>query len=176
MGCGTKHSHEQHFSILNFTKANWSLRQIAKKIGKSETAVASYTKAKNKNPYVQKPPVRTRLFSTQCQAVVRENPNRYKKARKFQKTHNLPVEVRKVKQILQDVEYLEWCELKSATAVKPHHRVTRLNFARSRSKQDFSFLEQMASCDEKKFDLDGHDGLASYWHDLRKNERHFSRR
>lgn len=66
--------------------------------------------------------------------------------------------------------------MKSAEAMKPHHRVTGVNIARCCSKKDFTFWKRMEFSDEKKFNVDLSDGLAHYWHDLQKHERIFSNR
>jgi len=48
----------------------------------------------------------------------------------------------------------------------------------ARQKLEWQPLQWMKliSSDEKKFNLDGPDGLAHYWHDLRREERVFSKR
>jgi hypothetical protein len=64
---------------------------------------------------------------------------------------------------------------KQRPALKDHHKVCRLNWA----KKVMSWTNKWKNIvftDEKKFNLDGPDGYHYYWHDLRTEEQYYSKR
>jgi transposase len=63
----------------------------------------------------------------------------------------------------------------SAPQLKPQHHATRATFADAHQTWTKQWNYVIWS-DEKKFNLDGPDGLSYYWRDLRKEPRFFSRR
>ena len=59
--------------------------------------------------------------------------------------------------------------------LKKIHIEQRLKFAKEAIETRLDFKSVVWS-DEKKFNLDGPDGFAYYWHDLRKEKKYFSKR
>lgn len=69
-----------------------------------------------------------------------------------------------------------YSKMKKKPALKPHHKLQRMLFARKHMSYGQKWQSVIFS-DEKKWNLDGPDGWSSYWHDLRKEPRcFFSRR
>ncbi|UMM25849.1 hypothetical protein L5515_005500 [Caenorhabditis briggsae] len=64
-------------------------------------------------------------------------------------------------------------KLMSAPMLTDAHKANRLQFARNNMATDW---DKIIFSDEKKFNLDGPDGFNSYWHDLKKDPLHFSKR
>ncbi|CAD6195509.1 unnamed protein product [Caenorhabditis auriculariae] len=63
--------------------------------------------------------------------------------------------------------------MKAAPRLQQRHKNERLQFARSNMATDWN---KIIFSDEKKFNLDGPDGYAHYWRDLRKDPMYFSKR
>lgn len=78
----------------------------------------------------------------------------------------LPMKPRRVRQILRRNENLKWLKIIAKPKLKPQHKIDRLNFAQQRMSWSAEWRKIIFS-DEKKFNLDGPDGLQYYWHDLR---------
>lgn len=60
--------------------------------------------------------------------------------------------------------------------MQPRHKQARIEFAQRWLAMDKSKWQRVIFSDEKKFNLDGPDGFAYYWHDLRQESRMFSKR
>ncbi|CAD6189549.1 unnamed protein product [Caenorhabditis auriculariae] len=63
--------------------------------------------------------------------------------------------------------------MKAAPRLQQRHKNQRLQFARSNMATDWN---KIIFSDEKKFNLDGPDGYAHYWRDLRKDPMYISKR
>ncbi|RCN33912.1 transposase, partial [Ancylostoma caninum] len=85
----------------------------------------------------------------------------------------LPISKSTVWRALPRSEYIVREIMKKAPRLTPLHKAARLEFVRRNITTDWNTI---IFSDEKKFNLDGPDGVKSYWRDLRKNPITFSRR
>ncbi|GBM53838.1 hypothetical protein AVEN_261226-1 [Araneus ventricosus] len=65
------------------------------------------------------------------------------------------------------------CKMKKKPALKPHHKSQRMLWSRNHMSYGPKWQLVIFS-DEKKWNLDGPDDSASYWHNLSKEPRFFS--
>ena len=77
--------------------------------------------------------------------------------------------------VLSSSSNLQYSKMKSAPNLKQVHKDRRLQFAKKTMTWSNEWKSIIFS-DEKKFNLDGPDGWAYYWRDLRKEPKIFSKR
>lgn len=88
---------------------------------------------------------------------------------------DLPIGKRHVANILKRTKHFKYTKKRTQPALKPEHELKRLEWARKHIHWTTEWVNVVFS-DEKKFNLDGPDGFAYYWHDLRKEPQYrFSR-
>jgi len=97
-------------------------------------------------------------------------------SRQLVKALQLEVKASRVRQVLAEVPHLRYKRIQRTPAMKPRHCVTRMDWCKEKVTWTQEKWNQVVWSDEKKFNLDGPDGLAFKWHDLRREKQWFSKR
>ncbi|GBM83488.1 Transposable element Tc3 transposase [Araneus ventricosus] len=90
------------------------------------------------------------------------------------KEDNIPVAKTTMSQIVKLTNYLQYKKRKQQPMLKAIHKQMRVDWVVYHQTWKEQWHRVIFS-DEKKFNLDGLDGLAFYWHDIRKEEEIFSK-
>lgn len=170
---------------------NMNQTQMASQIGRSRKVVRNYlrdpvgygTRSSGGRP--------RKLSSRSEREIVRRASNSMASAADIKADLDLEVLNKTILRAIHRSPNLKREKIKTAPTLTATHISARLDFARnnmardwkkvrkkgklSSSKKDMWALQVIFS-DEKKFNLDGLDGVHSYWRDLRREPRYFSRR
>lgn len=102
-----------------------------------------------------------RLVSTQNMSV-----------RSISEQVTVPVSKSTVQRRIHASKFLKYRKMRHSPNLTKRHREARVNWARNHMDWKDEWLNVLFS-DEKKFNLDGPDGWAYYWYDIRKEPRTF---
>ena len=92
-------------------------------------------------------------------------------SRDRQKSQNLPITPRRVRQLLHESPNLVYRD----PALTAKHKKMHVHWIKKKVTWTMEKWETVVFFDEKRFNLDGPDGSQCYWHDLRKKQL-FSKR
>jgi len=149
--------------------------EIASEIGRCRSTVQKFLarlKVSQQRKWVAR---NKKVTDAAKRALLREACKGEMSAAELKKHFKLDIGVRRVQQILSAVPYLRYERMKKACFMLKRHKEMRLEWARHHLESGTVWRRHIFT-DEKKFNLDGPDGLACYWHDLRKEPAIFSKR
>jgi transposase len=160
---------------VELNNAGKPVKAICEALGRSDGVIRSFLKSPETYNTKRRPGRPPKLSKTDKRHVIRLEKKG--KSSSSQICHQLKLNVspRTVRKVLAKSGEVVYRKRKPMPVLTEAHKVTRLDWAREHVEFGGKWRDVIFS-DEKKFNLDGPDGMQMHWHDLRREpETCFSR-
>ncbi|KAG3247625.1 hypothetical protein PI124_g7690 [Phytophthora idaei] len=157
-------------------KCGLSERAIATALERSRPLIHAYLTSPDTYNTTKRPGRPKQLTPTSEGRLFREASKGKLSAPKLKTQLQLDLSARRIRELLQKHPGFKYEKRMASPVLTKHHKANRLKWAREKVTWDAAKWSQLVFSDEKKFSLDGPDGLQFYWHDLRFETQIYSRR
>ena len=175
MGRAVPLSESEKSLILHLQGERKSVSEISKTLKRSRKVIINFLAdpdAYGKRKSTGRPRA---ISKRQERHLLRLVSNSTRTAAEIAREAGISASARTVRRVIQAAPHLKRKKLKKCPPLTNDHKERRLAFARNHVQWTENWRQVLFS-DEKKFNLDGPDGFAYYFHDLRKEEKCFSKR
>ncbi|KAG3043679.1 hypothetical protein PC121_g22397 [Phytophthora cactorum] len=175
MGRGPPLTGEDRGRIQGLSEGGLSARAIAKKVNRSrdcvQRALNRALKPRRRRPAGRKPSLSKRLSRRAVKKASTENFS----STRLKGELGCPFTAGTICRLLSGVDWLDYAKMDNTHPLTEQHKMARLNWAKNMIIQPDKWPRIVFS-DEKKFNLDGPDGLRHYWRDVHRPARQTVRR
>jgi len=161
--------------ILDLRSSGQSIRQISKTINRSKTAVFQFIKNGDNYGGTMKRGPKQKISCRTKRIIIKEASNKMTSCAKIRHQLDLNISRESVRKVLIASEHLTYVKVNQRQCLSRKHQFARIEWAMDKVGWNEEWNNILFS-DEKKWNLDGPDGYAYYWHDLRKEKLIFSKR
>ena len=161
--------------IIAYRDSGMSFREISRKINRSVDVIHRYSVNPIQYASKKRRGITKKLSNYAKRRLIRATSNSAASASNMKRTLELNVSVRRVQQIIHDTPHLNYRKMSTVPWMNQSHFQERMNWAINHVAWRCEW-DNVIFSDEKKFNLDGPDGLMYYWRDSRKGPLQCRRR
>lgn len=175
MSRGKQLTAKERGKIDAFKQEGYSNRQVAKKIKRSHSVVDNYLKLGDKYGIKKKTGRKSTITPLTKKRIFQLASEKLMSSGKIKAELQLKQTTRTVQRVLSTSPNHIYKKYATKPPLTESHRKARLSFAKE-SVQNRLDWSKIIWSDEKKFNLDGPDGIRYYWHDIRNEPTYLSKR